>query len=269
VKAAVLASVVLLAAVVGSSADAGFTPAWSYLPAPLRAQLAAESGGSLFLPARTPAFYRYRSGATVVHGTLTARFVNRVRVRAGVWRFTSDNFVWRAAPYAGACTAWQTVDRTLQLSGNKVYWSDGAGAAWRCVRDTRGRQVVISASSPTGLAAAGLASTVASGLDVGARTSVATVSLTVHPTSVHRGSTVLVSGVAGGCTSGDTVTIISHAFAATHSFAGVPAVFAQVGAAGRFSVKTRIPSTRRPGTYVLTARCGGGNLGVAAHLAVR
>lgn len=268
-KAAAVASVVLLATIVGSSARAGFTPAWSYVPASLRAHLAAESGGSLFLPARTPSFYRYRSGATVVHGALTARFVNRVRVRAGVWRFTNDNFVWRAAPLAGPCAAWQSVDRTLQLSGNKVYWSDGSATAWRCVQDRRGRPVVISASSPTGLAAAGLASAVASGLDVSGRTRAATISLTVHPATVSRGSTVLVSGVAGDCTSGDTVTIISHVFAATHSFAGVPAVFAQVGAAGRFSVKTRIPRTRRPGRYVLTARCGGGNLGVAAHLTVR
>ena len=80
--------------------------------------------------------------------------------------------------------------------------------------------------------------------------------------------TVLVRGVAGGCTSGDTVTVISRAFAATHSFAGVPAVFAQVGSAGRFSAVTRIPATRAPGSYVVTARCGGGNLGVSAHLTV-
>jgi hypothetical protein len=78
-----------------------------------------------------------------------------------------------------------------------------------------------------------------------------------------------VSGVAGGCTPGDRVTILSRAFAATYRFAGVPALFAQVGSAGRFSAKTRIPATRRPGTYVLTARCGGGNLGVSARLTVK
>ena len=76
------------------------------------------------------------------------------------------------------------------------------------------------------------------------------------------------AAVAGGCTAGDRVTIISRAFAAAHSFAGVPAVFAQVGSAGRFSTTTRIPATRSPGTYLLTARCGGGNLGVSARLAV-
>ena len=57
-----------LACLVAAGAFAGvarslFTPAWSYLPAATRAQLAKQQGGSLFLPARTPLFYRYRSGA--------------------------------------------------------------------------------------------------------------------------------------------------------------------------------------------------------------
>ncbi|MGZ4335260.1 MAG: hypothetical protein ACXVRJ_13455, partial [Gaiellaceae bacterium] len=112
------------------------------------------------------------------------------------------------------------------------------------------------------------ATAVASGLDVSTRTSVATVALTVKPSKVRHGATVLVQGVAGGCTAGDTVTVISHAFSARHSFAGVPAVFAQVGSAGRFSATTRIPLARQPGTYTVTARCGGGNLGIVAHLTV-
>src|SRR6185312_6834058 len=178
-------------------------------------------------------------------------------------------FVWHAQRYAGDCTAFGTVDKTLQLDGNKVYWSDGGGVAWRCVTDTRGRTHVLSASSTTGLGAGGLASSVASGLDVSRRSSAVTTALAVAPTSVRRGGTVLVSGVAGGCTAGDQVTVLSRAFAATHSFAGVPAVLAQVGSAGRFSAKARIPATRSPGTYVLTARCGGGNLGVSARLTVR
>ena len=144
---------------------------------------------------------------------------------------------------------------------------DRAGTAWRCAKAASGRTYLLSASSATGLGE-GVATAVASGLDVSRRTSAVTVALTVKPGSVHRGGSVLVSGVAGGCTAGDQVTIISSAFAATHSFAGVPAVFAQVGAAGRFSATTRIPATRRPGAYTLTARCGGGNLGVSARLAV-
>jgi len=260
--------VAVLLAVAAGTARAGFTPAWSYLPAPLRAHLAAESGGVLFLPARTPAFYRYRSGATVTSGELNVTFTNRVRIRAGVWQWTKKTFVWHARRYAGACTAFAPVDRTLQLSGNKVYWSSVTGVAWRCATDARGRSYVLSASSTSPLGDAGLASVVASGLDVSRRTSAVSVSLTVKPGAVRRGGNVLVSGVAGGCTSGDRVTVTSRAFAAIHSFAGVPAVFAQVGSAGRFSAKAWIPSARRPGTYVLTARCGGGNLGVSARLAV-
>lgn len=266
-RRAFVAVVVLGLAVAGGTARAGFTPAWSYLPASLRARLAAESGGVLFLPARTPDFYRYRSGAAVTNGKLTVTFTNRVRIRQGVWQWTKKTFVWNAQRYSGECTAFATRDKTLQLSGNKVYWSAGTGVAWRCVRDARRRSYVLSASSAT--LGEGVASAVASGLDVSHRTSAVTTALTVKPGTVRRGANVLVSGVAGGCTAGDQVTIISHAFAATHSFAGVPAVFARVGSAGRFSVTTRIPATRRPGTYVLTARCGGGNLGVSAHLTVK
>lgn len=259
---------VLITAFAGGSARAGFTPAWSYVPATLRTQLAAKSGGVLFLPARTPAFYRYRSGATVANGKLTVTFTNRVRIRKGVWEWTKKTFVWHAQRYAGSCTAFAMPDKTFQLSGNRVYWSAATGVAWRCVKDTKGRSYVLSASSATGLGDAGLASTVASGLDVSRRSSPVTVALSVKPRTIHRGATALVSGVAGGCTAGDRVTIISRAFAATHTFAGVPAAYAQVGSAGRFSAQAHIPATRRPGTYVLTARCGGGNLGVSAHLTV-
>ena len=265
----VLVAAVALLAIAGGTTRAGTTPAWSYVPASLRAHLAAESGGTLYLPARTPEFYRYRSGATVANGKLAVPFTNRIRIRAGVWQWTKKTFVWNAQRYGGDCTAFATVDRTLQLDGNKVYWADRSGLVWRCAQDARGRSYVLSASSATGLGAGGLASAVASGLDVSHRSSAVTVELAVAPTIVRRGGTVLVNGVAGGCTAGDQVTVSSRAFAATHTFAGVPAVFAHFGSAGRFSAKARIPATRRPGTYVLTARCGGGNLGVSARLAVR
>lgn len=259
-------------AVAAATAFAGFTPAWSYVPAPLRAQLATRSGGSLYLPARAPLSYRYRSGAVVANGVLTVPFTNRVRVRQGVWRWTSATFVWhvRRLPAGTACTAWATRDKTLQVDGNKVYWSQGTdgGTAWRCVVDRRGRSLVLSASAAARLGDVGLAVTVASGLDVAARTNAPRASIVVTPSTVRRGGTVLVRGLAQGCTSGDQVTLISRAFPPAHEFAGVPAVFAQVGAAGRFSATTRIPSTRRPGTYSVTGRCGGGNLGVSAHVTV-
>ncbi len=261
----------LAAAVAAAGARAGFTPAWSYLPAPLRATLAAKQGGTLYLPARVPLFYRYRSGAAVANGRLTVPFTNRVRVRAGVWNWTKQSFRWQVLPLAKgtACTAWAPLAKTYQVDGNKINWTDAnGGAAWRCVVDRNGKSKVLTATSGSKLAGAGLAIVVASGLDVSRRTSGVTVALSVTPTRVRRGRTVLVRGVAGGCTSGNTVTIISHAFVGTHSFAGVPAVFGEVGSAGRFSAVTRIPATRTPGTYTVTARCGGGNLGVSAHITV-
>jgi hypothetical protein len=264
----IAALAVASASVAAVVAHAGFTPAWSYLSPALRTHLAAQAGGSLFLPARTPSGYRYRSGAAVVAGKLQVPFTRRVRVRQGVYRWTNDVFVWRTERFAGACTAWAPVDKTLQLSGNKVYWSAARGAAWRCATDRRGRRIVLSASGARTLTDVPLATAVASGLDVSRRTSSATVSLAATPTIVRRGGSVLVHGVAGGCTAGDAVTVLSKAFSAAHSFAGVPAVVARVGAAGRFSVRTRIPSTRAPGRYGLTARCGGGNLGVTASLTV-
>lgn len=93
-------------------------------------------------------------------------------------------------------------------------------------------------------------------------------SLTVTPTAVRRGGSVLVRGSAGSCPLGDVVTILSRAFPAAHRFAGVPAVLATVRAHGLFAVRTRIPARRRPGRYVATARCGGGNFGVEARIVV-
>jgi hypothetical protein len=261
----------ILVCVAATTADAGFTPAWSYVPATLRAHLATAEGGTLYLPARTPSFYRYRSGAHVSAGVLSVPFTNRVRVRAGVWRWTSQTFLWQVERLSGDCRAWQTNEKTLQLDGNKVYsgsTASGGSIAWRCVTDRKGRTLVLSASSSRADAGVAMGLVVASGLDVSRRTTGVTVALHVAPASVHRGGTVLVTGVAGDCPAGDAVTIISHAFPATHSFAGVPAVFAQVGAAGRFSVKTYVPSARRPGLYTVSARCGGGNLGVTARVTV-
>ena len=93
--------------------------------------------------------------------------------------------------------------------------------------------------------------------------------LNVTPTTVKRGSVVTVSGnVGGGCTQGDSVTIYSRAFNHRHDFAGLPAIFARVGAGGDFSKQARIPASKRAGTYSIGGRCGGGTLGVSAKLTV-
>src|SRR5438477_11289146 len=102
----------------------------------------------------------------------------------------------------------------------------------------------------------------------GATAATSAVFIHASPSSVHRGDRVIIRGNAGPCGLGETVTVISHAFAPTHEFAGVPAVFARVRAGGKFGIRPRIPSTRAPGSYTITARCGGGNLGVSAHLTV-
>ena len=55
--------------------------------------------------------------------------------------------------------------------------------------------------------------------------------------------------------------------AATPSLSVSPA---SVRAGGTvFKVWTTIPRSRRPGRYVITGRCGGGNLGFAVSLRVR
>jgi hypothetical protein len=96
----------------------------------------------------------------------------------------------------------------------------------------------------------------------------APISLSVAPNPVRAGYVLLIRGSADSCPVGDTVTVLSHAFPATHQFAGVPAVLTPVRAGGAFHTQTMIPSTKRTGTYSITARCGGGNLGVLVHLRV-
>jgi hypothetical protein len=136
------------------------TPAWSYVPAPLRAHLARQQGGRLYLPARTPSFYRYRSGASVRNGVLQLTFSNRVRVRQGVWRWTNQSFVWRVHRVAPGFDCRAGAERMLQMSGNKVY---AAGdRAWRCVGGRELEAVDASGRLPD----VGLGYVVASGLDV-------------------------------------------------------------------------------------------------------
>src|SRR4029077_5402340 len=124
-------------------------------------------GGTLYLPARTPLFYRYRAGAQVVNGTLTVPFTNRVRIRQGLWQWTKQTFTWQVVPYGRGkdCTAYASVAKTLQVDGNKVD-SDGNGTTWRCVVDAMGGGHVLVATQGGALPDVGLATVVASGLDV-------------------------------------------------------------------------------------------------------
>jgi hypothetical protein len=90
----------------------------------------------------------------------------------------------------------------------------------------------------------------------------------VSPTTVPQGYEVRVYGVVPGCAVGNRVTLLSRAFSHRHEFAGVPAIFAEVKAGHKYSKRTLIPARRSPDRYAIRGRCGGGNLGVTAHLRV-
>jgi hypothetical protein len=92
----------------------------------------------------------------------------------------------------------------------------------------------------------------------------ATPRLVVHPVSVARGGTVTVSG--RGCLAGDLVYLIARPFVG-HAFVQ-HSVATRARSNGTFSRHVHIRTTIRPGRYLITARCGGGNLGVSAALRV-
>jgi hypothetical protein len=92
----------------------------------------------------------------------------------------------------------------------------------------------------------------------------ATPRISVHPASIARGGTVTVSG--RGCRAGDLVYLISPPFVG-HAFVA-HSVATRARSNGSFSRNVRIRTSIRAGRYLITARCGGGNLGVAAHLRV-
>jgi hypothetical protein len=94
-------------------------------------------------------------------------------------------------------------------------------------------------------------------------------SIHATPRTVLRGQTVRIGGLAGGCQTGNQVTLLSRAFPHTHDFAGLPAVFARVRSDDTYATFVRIPASRARGRYGITARCGGGNFGVTGHLRVR
>jgi hypothetical protein len=127
----------------------------------------------------------------------------------------------------------------------------------------------VTVRSVLSVACAALIATIASGSNGGASVRAAPASsLTLTPTHVRPGGTVRIRGSAVGCPSGDAVFVLSRAFRATNSFAGVPAVVTLVRRDGSFRAATVIPAARKPGRYRVTARCGGGNLGVLRILTI-
>jgi hypothetical protein len=97
--------------------------------------------------------------------------------------------------------------------------------------------------------------------------------INVSPSTVAVGGQVTVSGDVlangqPGCQVPGGVTLISPAFNGLGEFAGVGAITAQADASGKFSVTATLPATTGPGTYEVTGRCGGGNLGVSGTFTV-
>lgn len=92
-------------------------------------------------------------------------------------------------------------------------------------------------------------------------------SIQVSPSSQAAGGSVRVSGTCEANTSGFA---LSHAFLhdATHDFAGVGAAPFTTNGTGAFAVTAQIPASIPTGTYTVSARCGGGNIGVTANLVV-
>jgi hypothetical protein len=95
----------------------------------------------------------------------------------------------------------------------------------------------------------------------------ATPTLHVNPHTVVAGGTVQVTGT---CEPNTTGFAISRAFVhdASHDFAGVGAAPFSTNAGGAFSVTAQVAVGTAPGTYSVTGRCGGGNLGVMVALTV-
>ena len=98
-------------------------------------------------------------------------------------------------------------------------------------------------------------------------------SITPTPSTVGVGGTVrlrgdvLVNGTPGCAVPGE-VTLLSPAFQGLGEFAGVAAVTIPVDGSGRFDGSITLQPTVAPGTYSITGRCGGGNMGITATLVV-
>lgn len=99
------------------------------------------------------------------------------------------------------------------------------------------------------------------------------VAVHASPNPVLAGHTVTVSGSVGPDQAGSEcatgVKLLSRAFDSNQDFAGVPALGATVRRDGTFTATTTIPRSKAAGSYTITGRCGGGNLGVSATLVVR
>lgn len=91
--------------------------------------------------------------------------------------------------------------------------------------------------------------------------------IVVQPAAVSPGGSVHVTGSAGTCAVGSALILISGAFPG-HAY-GRGTLTGVVRAGHVFSVSGRVRPDVRAGSYRVTARCGGGNLGVSGTVRVR
>jgi hypothetical protein len=92
-------------------------------------------------------------------------------------------------------------------------------------------------------------------------------SISVSPSTISPGGTVHISGSVSlqGCPQSDDATIAdSSALFPPDGFG--PTVLRNSN--GDFATDYTVPTSTPPGTYTLTVRCGGGNVGVSAQLHV-
>ena len=153
-----LVSLVLLA--LGAAPALAFMPSHPVPPA-VEKQIARKAGLESYSPARMMTGWHYLRWQ-YVPGELRIWFTNRSN-----WQVKFD-----VTPLlASSCAAGK--QKTFQLSGNKVYWSQNTDAtvdtvqqqAWRCIEHPSGRwmRVVVSSTlPPTKLAATGLGGIAAS-----------------------------------------------------------------------------------------------------------
>jgi hypothetical protein len=100
---------------------------------------------------------------------------------------------------------------------------------------------------------------------IAAPASASTATLHVSPTVAHHGTLITITG--SGCHAGETAILLSRLFPG-HAY-GVGAIYARVRANGHFLRTFRIRSTTPRRRYGITARCGGGNLGIVVYVRVR
>ena len=113
-------------------------------------QIAKRAQAYAYVPARIATGYRYERW-TFRGGALRIWLRNVAR----------HEIIFSAAKQHGSCTAGR--EKTFQMGGNKVYWSQSANEqqAWRCVNGVR--VVASTTQPPTTFADVGLGRVVASG----------------------------------------------------------------------------------------------------------